>query len=236
MPTTYIAYQPIVDLEAKKVAGYEALARFGDGVRPDHRLSQARSLGILDEIELELVEMALASSSQLPADVWLSVNLSAAVLVSHPELSGITGSAGRQIVLEITEHEPINDYALVRSAIASLMGEPQLSVDDAGAGYASLRHIFELSPSYVKLDREWVTGIESDPIRQSLVNAMVTFSKKSGAKLIAEGIETIAELETLIAAGVNFGQGYLLGTPTKAPCDSSDQIMSRLGSTLNWLN
>lgn len=231
-PDSYIAFQPIMDLQSRSIAGFEALARFADQVRPDHRLSHARSVGIIDEIELELFELAVSASGGLYSDAWLSINLSAAVLVAHPELSLITGSSNRKLVIEVTEHEPVTNYSKVRYAISSLRGEPLLSVDDAGAGYASLRHIFELSPSFVKLDREWVAGLDGDPIRQSLVDALVTFSQRSGAKLIAEGIETIDELRTLIDVGVNLGQGYLLGRPTPAPAEAQGVLTDRLNDIL----
>lgn len=230
---THIVFQPVVDLAQQRVVGYEALTRFGDKVRPDHRLSDARSAGILDEVELTLFKMAVDSCSVLPLDTWVSINLSATVLVAHPELSDITGSTNRQLVIEVTEHEPILDYQEVRSTIAGLQGKPLLSVDDAGAGYASLRHIFELSPSFVKLDREWVTCIESDTIRQSLVDALVSFSQRSGAQLIAEGIETRGELQTLIKAGVHLGQGYLLGRPIPPPAESREKLRVRMLEALS---
>lgn len=228
LPGTHMAFQPVVDLVQSRVAGYEALARFGDNVRPDHRLSDARSAGILDEMELALFQMAVSPSSELPPDCWLSVNLSSTVLVAHPEISDITGAAPRTVVIEVTEHERITDYQQVRESISSLAGSPLLSVDDAGAGYASLRHIFELSPSFIKLDREWVVNIDSDPVRQSLVDALVSFSHRSGAKLVAEGIETVEELMVLREAGVDLGQGYLLGMPTAAPGEAPEKILERL--------
>lgn len=230
---THVVYQPIIDLTQPRVVGYEALTRFGDKVRPDHRLSDARSVGILDEIELALFKLAVDSSSELPSDAWISINLSATVLVANPELGNITGNTSRQLVIEVTEHEPILDYQEVRRAISSLQGQPLLSIDDAGAGYASLRHIFELSPSFVKLDREWVSGIDSDPIRQSLVDALVSFSQRSGAMLIAEGIETRPELHTLVKAGVNLGQGYLLGRPMPPPGEPVEKLHNHIRETLS---
>lgn len=231
-PGTRIAYQPIVDLQTHEVVGFEALARFADNMRPDHKLSDARAVGIRDEIELELIRLAINSSSHLPPEMWLSVNLSAAVLVGQRELNEMTGNSPRPVVIELTEHEPVSDYGRVRQAVASLAGAPRLSIDDAGAGYASLRHIFELAPSFVKLDREWVSGIDTDPIRQSLVEALVSFSQRSGAKLIAEGIETVAELRTLATAGVDLGQGYLLGRPVSAPGERIEQVTGRVTRAL----
>ena len=89
----------------------------------------------------------------------------------------------------------------------------KVSVDDAGAGFASLRHILELKPDFVKLDVALVRGIEADPARQALIVGLCHFAARTGAILIAEGIETAAEAETVRGLGVPFGQGYLLGRP-----------------------
>ena len=116
-------------------------------------------------------------------------------------------------MLEITEHVAIDDYERLRSAIAVLGPRVRLAVDDAGAGYASLRHILELAPSIVKLDIGLVRGIDSDPARQALIAGVGHFAAKRGIRLVAEGIETTEELATLRSLGVGYGQGYLLGRP-----------------------
>ena len=89
----------------------------------------------------------------------------------------------------------------------------KLAVDDAGAGYASLRHILELNPAVVKLDRVLVSGLDADEARRALIAGIRHFTQLAGCELIAEGIETTAELEALRAIGVTLGQGYLLGRP-----------------------
>ena len=93
----------------------------------------------------------------------------------------------------------------------------QLAVDDAGSGYASLRHILSLQPAYVKLDMEWVHGIAGDPIRRSLVSGLAYFAAETGCELIAEGIETQDERDALIELNVHLGQGFLLGRPEPNP-------------------
>jgi len=94
----------------------------------------------------------------------------------------------------------------------------QLAIDDAGSGYASLRHILALQPAYVKLDIEWVHNIHRDPVRRALVSGLAYFATETGCELIAEGIETEAELEAIRELGIHLGQGYVLGRP--APADN----------------
>ena len=88
-----------------------------------------------------------------------------------------------------------------------------LAIDDAGAGFSSLRHILETSPAWVKLDIGLVRGVDTDPARQALVAGLVHFALQARISLIAEGIETLPELEMLKSLGVEFGQGFLLARP-----------------------
>jgi EAL domain-containing protein (putative c-di-GMP-specific phosphodiesterase class I) len=89
----------------------------------------------------------------------------------------------------------------------------ELAVDDVGAGYASLRHILELHPDFVKLDRSLIAGVEVDEARQAMIVGLSHFARTTGCRLIAEGIETEAERKTLRALDIALGQGYLLGRP-----------------------
>lgn len=134
-------------------------------------------------------------------------------MLKHGTLTEVLREATRPIVLELTEREPIDDYTAVREAIAGLDAAVDWAIDDAGAGYASLRHIIELRPRYVKLDRGLVTGINADPIRQALVAGMLHFASSIGVEIIAEGVETEAERLTLQELGVPLGQGFLFAKP-----------------------
>jgi EAL domain-containing protein (putative c-di-GMP-specific phosphodiesterase class I) len=125
-------------------------------------------------------------------------------------------SCARPLALEVTEHVPIEDYSELRRALLEC-GPAHVAVDDAGAGYASLRHILELQPDVVKLDIGLVRNIDSDPARQALVAGLVHYAQTAGLRLIGEGVETEAERDTLRALGVPLGQGYLFGRP--APLD-----------------
>jgi EAL domain-containing protein (putative c-di-GMP-specific phosphodiesterase class I) len=135
----------------------------------------------------------------------------------------------RQVVLEISEHTAIHDYGALIAAAHSLDGELRFAVDDAGAGYASFRHILELRPDLVKLDIGLVHRIDDDDVRQSLVAGIVYFAQKSGCRLVAEGVETEAERRTLQGLGVDLGQGYLLGRPDDAIAAATTTVRPAAG-------
>nr|WP_243737746.1 EAL domain-containing protein [Blastococcus xanthinilyticus] len=111
----------------------------------------------------------------------------------------------------------MDDYPAVLAVTSRLRASGiTVSVDDAGAGYASLRHILRLSPDVIKLDIGLVMGLHTDPARQALTSAMVAFAAETGARLVAEGVEDAAERDALLARGVRYGQGYLFGRPRPA--------------------
>lgn len=205
-------YQPIVDLATRQVCGYEALTRFADGTRPDVRFTMAHAVGLGSEMELACALAALEGARDLPPDVWLSINLSPESVVIGDGADLLAGHSSLRLVLEITEHAEIDDYGALRRALRS-MAPVKVSVDDAGAGFASLRHILELKPDFVKLDLALVRGIDTDPARQALTVGLCHFAARTGAVLIAEGVESTAEADTLRGLGVPFGQGYLFGRP-----------------------
>lgn len=204
-------FQPIVSLATGDVVGYEGLTRFADGSRPDLAFELAARLGLGVRLEIEAARRILAAADDLPPDVWLSLNLSADTVL-NVDLRPVVADSPRPLVVEITEHELVTDYAGVNDAIA-LLGDVRLSVDDAGSGYASLRHVYELRPSIVKLDRAWVADVDADPVRQALIGGLLRFTAATGAELVAEGIERVEERDVLRRLGVPLAQGYLFGRP-----------------------
>jgi EAL domain-containing protein (putative c-di-GMP-specific phosphodiesterase class I)/DNA-binding NarL/FixJ family response regulator len=212
-----VVLQPIVRLDRRETVAFEALTRFSDGVPPELQFDEAATFGLGGPLQRATAEAALEAMASMDRSIALSVNLSADVLQHEPTLAALLGSADRPIIVELTEHERIDDYGAVRDALASLGPDVSLAIADAGSGYASLRHIFALSPAYVKLDVEWVRQIDADPIRRALVSGLVYFASETGCELIAEGIETEDELAALRSLGVSLGQGYLLGRPAPAP-------------------
>ena len=208
-------FQPIVELSDRTTVGYEALTRFRDGVPPGVRFAEAAAVGLGPELEFATLGAAFRAAAQLPPDLWLNVNVSPALVLAGDALRALLRTQTRPIVCEVTEHAAIADYAAFRAAVAGL-GGIRMAVDDAGAGFASFRHILELSPAFVKLDRSLVAGIDGDPVRQALIVGMRHFAQSAGCRLVAEGIETEAELAALRELGVPLGQGYLLGPPAPA--------------------
>jgi EAL domain-containing protein (putative c-di-GMP-specific phosphodiesterase class I)/DNA-binding response OmpR family regulator len=208
-------FQPVLDLVSGRTVGHEALTRFQDATRPDRRFADADAVGLGLELESACLTAAIAASGGLPRTGWLSLNVSPDLLLERRRLRRCLRELARPVVLEVTEHVAIEDYAEIRAAVLSLGPNVRIAVDDAGAGFASFRHIVELRPDYVKLDIGLVREIDRDDVRQALVAGIVYFARKSGCQLIAEGIETAGERDQLRSLGVGLGQGYLLGRPAR---------------------
>jgi EAL domain-containing protein (putative c-di-GMP-specific phosphodiesterase class I) len=212
-----VALQPIFALDTGGVVGAEALARFtGDGGEPlptEQTFVDAHALGLGVELELAVVELALTRQDRLPDDLYLACNVSPAVL-TRPELAGLCAAHDRPLVVELTEHQPVEDYSELDAALARLRGHGvRVAVDDVGSGFASFRHVTRVRPEILKLDRTLVCGIDEDPVRQSLASAIVSFARDVGATVVSEGIESESELTCLVDLAVGCGQGFFLGRP-----------------------
>lgn len=209
-----IVYQPIVDVATATAVGYEALSRFDDGVAPDHWFAQAASVGLGAELELAAIANALTALPQLPSDAYLSVNASPQALRDPRLLDLIAAHQPDRTVVELTEHVPLGDYTEFRTLVAELNAiGARLAVDDAGAGYASFRHIVDLQPHTIKIDRSLIHGVHLEPGRRSLLIAFVSFAADLGAILVAEGVEDPRDEEVLRRWGLHFAQGWLYGRP-----------------------
>lgn len=215
-----IAFQPIYDLATGHVAGAEALTRFGSGHGPDVWFAQAAAAGLAVEVELSAVEAALSAAVQLPELLYVSVNASPETCLS-PRFSRLLRKSpvpADRIVLELTEHSPVEDYTSLLNALAPLRNSGmRIAVDDAGAGHSSMLHIVRLAPEIIKLDKEVIAGIDSNDLQKALGRAMVNFARDIGATITAEGIETPSELATVTDLGMTSGQGYFLSHPTLRP-------------------
>lgn len=203
-------FQPIVHLSDGAVEYYEALTRFGDGRAPDEHFADAREADLEIALEEACARTALASCAGLPAGLPIGLNLSPDAILDGVLLR--LGQTDRRIVVEITEHAATGSYELLRAALRRTPSA-SLAVDDAGAGFASLRHILELQPALVKLDIHLVRHIDSDPARAAMVAGMCHFAASTGTRLIAEGVETEEQARTLRGLGVELAQGYLFGRP-----------------------
>jgi PAS domain S-box-containing protein len=203
----HIVYEPVVHLPTGTTVGHEALTRFDGGFAPDRCFDLAQSVGLGSALEAACARAALRDATRLPTGNWLAVNFSPSAVIDGSATAVVKGSV-RDIVVEITEHNQIDNYAAVRHAIAGC-GTVRIAVDDAGAGFASLRHILELQPDIIKLDIALVRDIDIDPARQALAAGLRHFASLTGTTLVAEGVETMAEANAVRTLGVELAQGYL---------------------------
>ncbi len=230
-----MVFQPIAELGTGRVVGAEALARFECEPRrpPNEWFAEAAEVGLGVELELAAVAAALAGLDGLPAEVFLSVNVSPAAAITSALHDLLAGSPGQRLVVELTEHRSVDDYQpLLRSLDTFRQRAVRVAVDDAGAGYAGLQHILRLRPDIIKLDTDLTRGIHIDPVRRALAASLLTFAHDTGATIVAEGIETSEELDTLRSLGVPWGQGYHLARPGPLPLPSLPHAAGPPGAEL----
>lgn len=211
-----MVYQPIYALNNHKIVGFEALSRFS-GLHerpPDVFFSEAHSVGLGIPLEAKTIALGLQGLQALEPDVYISVNISPDTILSPTFNDIFKDMPLERVTLEITEHAAVERYEAITDALRpSRERGLQLAVDDAGAGYASFRHILHLAPDRIKLDCSLTQHVDTDPARRALIAAFVRFSEDTSTALIAEGIETESELEALQHLGVVKAQGYFLGRP-----------------------
>jgi EAL domain-containing protein (putative c-di-GMP-specific phosphodiesterase class I) len=215
-----IVYQPVFDLRSGKLLGVEALSRFpSDPSRtPDRWFSEANEVGLGVALELSAIRGALPALEALPESMFLAVNVSPSTVLSREIDLVCEKQPTSRLVLELTEHVPVEDYEAVNLAVSSMRASgARLAVDDTGAGYAGFRHLLGLKPDIVKLDISLTRGVDQDPARRALASALVRFTEDTGADLIAEGIETADELHALRELEVGCAQGFYLGRPQQLP-------------------
>jgi EAL domain-containing protein (putative c-di-GMP-specific phosphodiesterase class I) len=211
-----LVFQPIVDVVNDEVVAVEALARFDVTPyrSPDVWFSEAHENGFGVELELLAVTRALAELPMLPESVALSINAGPETVMAPGFHEAIFGVPAHRVIVELTEHNAIDDYPGLVDSLRSLRQKgTRISIDDTGSGYSSLAHILKLAPDLIKLDRDLVSGIDVDPVRRALAAALVSFAAETGAQIVAEGVETEDELMVLRQLGLRYAQGYYLGRP-----------------------
>lgn len=212
-----MVYQPIVKLTDRSVVGYEALARFDGSPEqgPDRWFADAEAVGQRTKLELAAIGNALKGATALwRHGAYLALNMSPKTVIESDLALFFEGYPLDRIVLELTEHEYVEDYDALAAGLAALRaGGMRIAVDDAGSGYASLRHVLNIRPDIIKLDISLTHGIEQDAVRQAMAAAIVRFGRHVGCKVVAEGVETEPQLECLRQLGIRFGQGYLIARP-----------------------
>ena len=211
-------FQPIVNISTLQVGGYEALSRFdlasGAGGTPEQWFAAAAEAGLRAQLEIHAIRKAVAYAYQLPPAAFLSLNASPETLLREDFSRMVEELHGECLIVEVTEHSAVEDYEPLQRAINRLRGHGvRLAIDDAGAGFASLKHIVHLLPEFIKLDLFLVRNIHEDPVKRAVVAGMLGVAQQIGGKVIAEGVETADELRVLRELGVEWVQGYYFGRP-----------------------
>ena len=210
-----MVFQPIVDLRSRAMVGTEALARFHSlPLRPPNEwFAEAVEHEVGVQLELLAIRNAMLVLPTLPDGAYLSVNCSPRAAMST-DLAATIGEHASRMVIEITEHEAIEDYAELAVALAPRRERGiRVAIDDAGAGFASLRHTLLMKPDIVKVDISITRDIDSDRAKRALASALISFAEEMEMTIVAEGIETAEELDALIELGVTIGQGFYLAEP-----------------------
>lgn len=234
-------FQPILSLSERRLVGYEALTR-GPSNGPLHSplplFSIARSSGRLSQLELLCRRKACARFRDLKLEGKLFLNVSPESLLEPTHQPGRTlqllqtfGISPSDVVIELTEQTPIEDFSLLDTALHHYraMGF-SIALDDLGAGYSSLRLWSELRPDYVKIDRHFIEGIHLDAVKREFVGSILKMAHASRAQVIAEGIEIAEELAVLSEMGVDLVQGYLLGRPNENPPRDARALLPEVDS------
>jgi diguanylate cyclase (GGDEF)-like protein len=240
-------FQPIISLSERRILGYEALTR-GPSNSPLHSpialFAVARQAGRLSELEIACRQSACRrfNEQQLPGKLFLNVSPESLLEAAHQpgrtlQLLQDFGIPPSQVVIELTEQTPIDDFQLLQTALHHYraMGF-SIALDDLGAGYSSLRLWSELRPDYVKIDRHFIDGIHQDALKREFVGSILQIAKASRAQVIAEGIELPEELAVLTEMGVDLVQGYLLGRPQEHPPRDARALMPKHDSSSVALN
>ena len=212
----HIVYQPIYRSSTRRIVGVECLSRFDLEPRrtPDVWFAEAREIGLGVRLELNAILSALDGLRGVAGDFYVALNVSPQTLISGGIDGYIDDIDPRRVVLEVTEHSLVDDYGLLNERLGPLReAGVRIAVDDAGAGYASMRHVLAIHPDIIKLDLSLTRGIDSDSPRRALAAALIEFARQTQSRVVAEGVETASELVALQALGVDDVQGYHLARP-----------------------
>ncbi|MCW2679796.1 MAG: putative diguanylate phosphodiesterase domain with sensor [Frankiales bacterium] len=218
--------QPIVDLASGRTVAAEGLTRFtatspaAEGGRTTAQwFDDAARLELREDLELQAACSVLdLLDDAVPRRAAVSVNLSPGTLTGDRLADLLAGRPLERVVLEVTEHAPVQDYDALHAALQPYRQQGlRLAVDDAGAGYAALQHVLAVRPDFIKIDMALVRGADSDLPRRTLLTALADFAEATSCRLVAEGVQTDGELRAVAACGVHLAQGYLLGMPSRAP-------------------
>ncbi|MDD3173291.1 MAG: GGDEF domain-containing protein, partial [Herbinix sp.] len=231
-------FQPIISLKDGSILGHEALSRITCNSvinNPEMLFSVAGEYNRLWDLELLCRTTALETAYKFmipPYSKMLFINVNPNIMHDEKYKKGFTKDfllqfhmKPQNVIFEITERNVILDMRGFLSTINHYRSQDyKIAIDDAGAGYSGLNLISDVNPNFIKLDMKLIRGIDTDNLKYALVKGMVELSKASQINLIAEGIETHEELETLIHLGVQYGQGYYIQKPSSEVYEIGDEI------------
>ncbi|MDD3224539.1 MAG: GGDEF domain-containing protein [Clostridium sp.] len=239
-------YQPIVSLLDGNIIGYEALSRgpINSPLQsPEKLFKAARNYNKTWELEQLCRIKAIEKAANIEKNKYLFINVDPHIFKDEKFRKGFTKEFLTEnnmspdcIIFEITEKTCIEDYKGFKQAINNYVNQGyKIAIDDTGSGYSGLKMLNETKPHFIKIDIDLIRGINDDPFKQSLIECFVKLSEATNMKLIAEGIETEEELETLINLGVYAGQGFFLGRPAGTFLDIPNSVKSLI-KQFNKLN
>jgi EAL domain-containing protein (putative c-di-GMP-specific phosphodiesterase class I) len=210
-----IVYQPVFRLSDMTILGAEALARFPNEPPrgPDKWFAEAGEVGLKTQLELKAIRSAVTQYASLrnAGSFYLGLNSSPQTIMNGCFLEATAGLPPERIILEVTEHDHVENYDELIRALKPLRARGiQIAIDDAGSGYASTRHILNIHPDFIRLDISLTRHIDADRVRRALARALIEFGRETDCKIVAEGVENEGEMETPRDLGVHAAQGYLL--------------------------
>ena len=219
-------FQPVIDLSANEIVGFEALARWEHPergvIQPDTFIPIIENMGLLDELMSEILREGGKASIDWPADTSLSVNISPSQLrdpwfsVRLIALLASIGFPPRRLIVEVTENAIIDDIEQAAATFQALQAAGiRVALDDFGKGYSSLAHLRQLKFNHLKIDASFVRSMDCSK-GQKIVSAVAALGKALGLPVTAEGVETPEAAQALREIGCDHAQGYFFGRPVPA--------------------
>ncbi len=235
-----VFFQPIYNANSGSIFGFEALTRIKDksNYSIENLFKRAIETNVISQLELKIREIAISSIKRASLDYknnFLFLNLTPEVLVDPTHNVGYTdkladfyGLSKEKIVFEITEESAIKNFSLFKEAVDYYKKRGyKIAIDDFGAGYCGLKMLSIIEPDFLKIDKHFISQITENPIKQYIVESIITIAHKMGIKVIAEGIETEEELNTIINMDADLLQGFLLGRPSHQPSQDAMELISK---------
>lgn len=230
-------YQPIISLSTGEIIAYEALSRGpknSEYYSPTKMIECAENNGLIWELEMLFRKKAIEKAVSIPPNKLLFLNVDPNIIKDNNYKRGFTKKHlakynidPKNIVFEITERSAIEDYDTFKKITKNYKDQGyKLAIDDVGSGYSGLKTLIELRPDYLKIDMDLIRDLDKDSYKESIIRALVSIAKETKMSLIAEGVETLGELEKLIKLGVHNAQGFLI-------CKPNEMVISELPEMKN---